>query len=200
MPLARVWKNMATRLGLGSGKDPLADGPGAPEPIDVAAELSHLKRGLRRLSLASEQQCELLQGLSARLQALDQSVLRLGLARDGAVRVDEATLLRLLDQLDKALALPGLPEPVSDTLCAVQEALLAAAGWRPAAIPGAPPEGVHLRVAEVLPGASGGAFRIHHILEQGYLRADGSVMRAAVVVAAAEAREEDVQNLAQTGG
>ena len=104
---------------------------------------------MRRLSLAHEQHGEQLQGVAARLQDLDQNVVRLALRGAREVTIDEDTWLRCLDRLDRSLRVPGLPEAVGESLRALHEALCSAAGWRAVAILGAAPEGLHLRIAEV---------------------------------------------------
>jgi hypothetical protein len=86
--------------------------------------------------------------------------------------------------LDRSLRVPGLPEAAGESLRALHEALCSAAGWRAVANLGAAPEGVHLRIAEVLPDPGAASYRIRHILEQGYLRPDGGAVRPAVVVVA----------------
>ncbi len=150
----------------------------------IIEEFAKLQRGLRRLSLAHEQHGEQLQGIAARLQDLDQNVMRLALRGAREVTIDEDAWLRCLDRLDRSLRVPGLPEPTGESLRALQEALCSAAGWRAVAILGAAPEGVHLRIAEVLPDPGAASYRIRHVLEQGYLRPDGGAVRPAVVVVA----------------
>jgi len=150
----------------------------------IIDELARLQRGLRRLSLAHEQHGEQLQAVAARLQDLDQNVMRLALRGAREVIIDEDTWLHCLDRLDRSLRVPGLPEAVGESLRALHEALCSAAGWRAVAILGAAPEGVHLRIAEALPDPGAASYRIRHILEQGYLRPDGGAVRPAVVVVA----------------
>ena len=150
----------------------------------IIDEFAKLQRGLRRLSLAHEQHGEQLQGVAARLQDLDQNVMRLALRGAREVAIDEDTWLRCLDRLDRSLRVPGLPEAAGESLRALLEALCSAAGWRAVAILGAAPEGVHLRIAEVLPDPGAASYQIRHILEQGYLRPDGGAVRPAVVVVA----------------
>jgi len=150
----------------------------------VIDEFAKLQRGLRRLSLADEQHGEQLQGVAARLQDLDQNLMRLALRGAREITIDEDTWLRCLDRLERSLRVPGLPEAAGESLRALHEALCSAAGWRAVAILGAAPEGVHLRIAEVLPDPGAASYRIRHILEQGYLRPDGGAVRPAVVVVA----------------
>jgi hypothetical protein len=184
---ARLWSSIGARLGLGTA----GTAPAAVPPVDarlseanLSDELAKLQRGLRRLGLAHEHHTELLQGISARLQDLDQNVMRLALPGRREVPIDEDTLLRCLDRLDRSLAQPGLPAAAGESLRALNEALVSAAGWRAVAVVGAEPEGIHLRIAEVLPDPDIPHFRIRHIIEQGYLRADGGALRPAVVVVA----------------
>ena len=160
--------------------------------------------GLRRLSLAHEQHGEQLQGVAARLQDLDQNVMRLALRGAREVTIDEDTWLRCLDRLDRSLRVPGLPEAAGESLRALHEALCSAAGWRAVANLGATPEGVHLRIAEVLPDPGATSYRIRHILEQGYLRPDGGAVRPAVVVVAGPKQdaspEQDVKGESPLSG
>jgi hypothetical protein len=182
-----LWSRFAAWLGFREGglKEDTTTPPG-PSPIEakIVEELAKLQRGLRRLSLAHEQHGEQLQGVAARLQDLDQNVMRLALGGGRQVTIEEDTWLRCLDRLDRSLRVPGLPEAASESLRALHEALCSAAGWRAVAILGASPEGVHLRIAEALPDPGAASYRIRHILEQGYLRSDGGVVRPAVVVVA----------------
>ncbi|MDQ3581528.1 MAG: hypothetical protein M3495_07900 [Pseudomonadota bacterium] len=191
-PVRGLWSRFAAWLGFREGRleEDTATPPG-PDPIEariidakIIEELAKLQRGLRRLSLAHEQHGEQLQGVAARLQDLDQNVMRLALRGAREVTIDEDTWLRCLDRLDQCLRVPGLPESVGESLRALHEALCTAAGWRAVAILGAAPEGVHLRIAEVLPDPGATSYRIRHILEQGYLRPDGGAVRPAVVVVA----------------
>ena len=177
-------------------------GPARPRPeiIDakIIEEFAKLQRGLRRLSLAHEQHGEQLQGVAARLQDLDQNVMRLALRGAREVTIDEDTWLRCLDRLDRSLRVPGLPEAAGESLRALHEALCSAAGWRAVANLGAAPEGVHLRIAEVLPDPGAASYRIRHILEQGYLRPDGGAVRPAVVVVAGPKQDARPNNVRES--
>ena len=156
-PVRGLWSRFAAWLGLrGTRVDEAAATPPGPDPIEarildakIIEEFAKLQRGLRRLSLAHEQHGEQLQGVAARLQDLDQNVMRLALRGAREVTIDEDTWLRCLDRLDRSLRVPGLPEAAGESLRALHEALCSAAGWRAVAILGAAPEGVHLRIAEV---------------------------------------------------
>jgi hypothetical protein len=187
-----LWLRFAAWLGFREGRleEDTATPPG-PSPIEAKSieakiidEFAKLQRGLRRLSLAQEQHGEQLQGVAARLQDLDQNVMRLALGGAREVTIDEDTWLRCLDRLDRSLRVPGLPEAAGESLRALHQALCSAAGWRAVGNLGAAAEGVHLRIAEVLPDPGAASYRIRHILEQGYLRPDGSAVRPAVVVVA----------------
>ncbi len=196
-PARGLWPRFAAWLGFRAGRlEEDTASPPAPDPIDaeiidakiveakVLEELAKLQRGLRRLSLAHEQHGEQLQGVAARLQDLDQNVMRLTLRGAREIAIDEDTWLRCLDRLEWSLRVPGLPEAAGESLRAIHETLLSAAGWRAVAMVGAAPEGVHLRIAEVLPDPGAVSYRIRYILEQGYLRANGGAVRPAVVVVA----------------
>jgi hypothetical protein len=189
-PVRRLWSRFWLGFREGRLGEAAATPPG-PSPIEAKSieakiidEFAKLQRGLRRLSLAHEQHGEQLQGVAARLQDLDQNVMRLALGGAREVTIDEDTWLRCLDRLDRSLRVPGLPEAAGESLRALHEALCSAAGWRAVANLGAAPEGVHLRIAEVLPDPGAASYRIRHILEQGYLRPDGGAVRPAVVVVA----------------
>lgn len=211
-PVRGVWSRFAAWLGFREGRleEDTATPPG-PDPIEariieakIIDELAKLQRGLRRLSLAHEQHGEQLQGVAARLQDLDQNVMRLALRGAREVAIDEDTWLRCLDRLEWSLRVPGLPEAAGESLRALHEALCSAAGWRAVANLGAAPEGVHLRIAEVLPDPDATSYRIRHIIEQGYLRPDGGAVRPAVVVVAGpkqDARpEQDVKGESPPSG
>jgi hypothetical protein len=184
-PVRRLWSRFWLGFREGRLGEAAATPPG-PSPIEakILDEFVKLQRGLRRLSLAQEQHGEQLQGVAARLQDLDQNVMRLALGGAREVTIDEDTWLRCLDRLDRSLRVPGLPEAAGESLRALHEALCSAAGWRAVANLGAAPGGVHLRIAEVLPDPGAASYRIRHILEQGYLRPDGGAVRPAVVVVA----------------
>ncbi|MGH8584449.1 MAG: hypothetical protein ACREWG_17100 [Gammaproteobacteria bacterium] len=164
-------------------REPRYNGDTQEPALDLAGELGKVQRGLRRLSLASDQNNDLLRGLSGRFQDLSQTVLQLSGVRKGAVVLDEGVLLQALDRLEQARAAPALPMATYDLLDSVRASLLVAARWQAVAEIGAPPEGIQVRIAEVLPDASQTGFRIEQVLEQGYLRADGSLLRPAVVIA-----------------
>jgi hypothetical protein len=157
--------------------------------VDLAEELTKLQRGLRRISLANDRNTELLGGLGQGFQELNQAVLKLGVTKSEA-QLSDAQLLDCLDRLDKVLDGSGIADAVRDSLRSVQRILVDAAGWRIVAVVGGSPDGVHLRVVETLAEAGPHlaeepvGFRIHTVLQQGYLRADGSRVRPAVVVAA----------------
>lgn len=166
------------------------DNPQTPtEPeLDVAEEFQKLQRGLRRLSLASDRSGEILQAVSARLDDIQQRLLQANRPARIAVALEEADVLRVLDQLDRAGSLTELPGAARELMTAAKNVLLQAAGWQPIAVTGAKPEGVDLRIAEFIgePVTNGHHnARIDRILEQGYRRADGSLLRPGVVIAAA---------------
>ncbi|MGQ0594585.1 MAG: hypothetical protein ACT4QB_18705 [Gammaproteobacteria bacterium] len=191
-PASGFWSRFAAWLGFRERRlEEDTATPAGPDPTEarivdakIIDEFAKLQRGLRRLSLAHEQHGEQLQGVAARLQDLDQNVMRLTLRGAREVAIDEDTWLRCLDRLKWSLRVPGLPEAAGESLRAIHETLLSAAGWRAVAMVGATPEGVHLRIAEVLPDPGATSYRIRHILEQGYLRPNGSAVRPAVVVVA----------------
>ena len=158
--------------------------------LDPAEEFQKIQRGLRRLSLASDRSGEILQAVSARLDELQQTFLNLNRPRQVALALEEAELLRILDQLDRAASVPELPPAAHSFVDGAKTALLAGAGWQAIALNGAKPEGADIRVAEFLgvAGANGQAasVHIHRVLEQGYRRADGTLLRPGVVIAAAD--------------
>lgn len=192
-PVRGLWSRFWLGFREGRLGEAAATPPG-PSPIEaktleakvidakIIEEFAKVQRGLRRLSLAHDQHGEQLQEVAARLQDLDQNVMRLALRGAREITIDEDTWLHCLDRLDRSLRVPGLPEAAGESLRALHEALCSAAGWRAVATVGAAPEGVHLRIAEALPDPGAASYRIRHILEQGYLRPDGGVVRPAVVV------------------
>jgi molecular chaperone GrpE (heat shock protein) len=156
--------------------------------LDVGEEFQKLHRGLRRLSLASDRSGEILQAVSGRLDEMQQRLLQIGRPQRVAVALEETDLLRVLDQLDRAADLAELPASACEFVAGAKDALLQAAGWQPIAITGVKPEGVGIRIAEFIgeSAANGHAdARIHRILQQGYRRADGTLLRPGVVIAAA---------------
>ena len=166
---------------------PAPDETGA-ETLDLTEEFQKVLRGLRRLSIASDKSGELLQAVSGRLDDLQQAFLEMApSARQPALLLDEAALLRLLDRLEHAGEAPDLPDAARAAIETVRQELLTAARWQPIARIGAKPEGADIRVAEFLgqPGANGQTqAAIHRVLEQGYRRADGTLLRPGVVIAA----------------
>jgi molecular chaperone GrpE (heat shock protein) len=170
-----------------SEPDEVPESAPGPEP-DVGEEFQKVHRGLRRLSLASDRSGEILQAVSARLDEMQQRLLTLGRPAKVGVTLEESELLRVLDQLDRAGSFTELPAPARELVAAAKSELLRAAGWQPIAVAGAKPQGVDIRIAEFVgEGAAGGHqdARIDRVLEQGYRRADGSLLRPGVVIAAA---------------
>lgn len=161
--------------------------------LRAAEEFQKIHRGLRRLSLASDRSGEMLQAVAARVDELHQSLLRMNRQGQVALTLEEAELLRLLDQLDRAAYVPSLPPVAGASIDRVRATLLATAGWQPVAQAGGRPDGVDIRIAEFLgdghANGSAGA-RIHRILEQGYRRADGTLLRSGVVIAASATEAE----------
>lgn len=163
--------------------------PDEADDLDLAEEFQKIQRGLRRLSMASDRSGEILQAVSSRLDDLKQTSLRITPSeRQPALAMEEIPLLRLLDRLEHAIQAPDLPDAARSALETVKQELLTAARWQPIAHIGAKPEGADIRIAEFLgePGANGQSHAtIHRILEQGYRRADGTLLRPGVVIAAA---------------
>jgi molecular chaperone GrpE (heat shock protein) len=160
--------------------------PSEPK-LDVAEEFQKLQRGLRRLSLASDRSGELLQAVSARLDEMQQRLLQMSRPQPVALTLNESDLLRVLDQLDRAAGIAELPDPARELMEGAKSALLQAAGWQPTAMTGAKPEGIGIRIAEVIGDSTAngqGDALIHRILEQGYRRADGTLLRPGIVIAA----------------
>jgi hypothetical protein len=170
--------------------DEPADPPQAPlEPeLDASEEFQKVQRGLRRLSLASDRSGEILQAVSTRLDDMQQMLLRISRPQQVALTLGEADLLRVLDQLDRAAGMVDLPALARDLLEGAKGVLLSGAEWQPIAVTGAKPEGVGIRIAEFVGESAGNGHadvRIHRILEQGYRRADGTLLRPGIVIAAA---------------
>jgi len=170
--------------------EPLSEGlESSPVPeLDVTEEFQKLHRGLRRLSLASDRSGEILQAVSARLDEMQQRLLQMGRPQRVAVALEETDLLRVLDQLDQAAGLAELLAPACELVTGAKDTLLQAAGWQPIAVTGVKPEGVGIRIAEFIGESAANGYaeaRIHRILQQGYRRADGTLLRPGVVIAAA---------------
>lgn len=171
---------------------PERSAPGAEPPpveVDVGEELQKVQRSLRRLSMASDRSAETLEHVSTRLDVMQQRLLQLSRPASAGVPLAEQELLRVLDQLERAASLLAAGAAL-EPLAAARDALLGAAHWQPVAVTGAPPVGTAIRVAEVaatVEGVSVGSvdeMRIARVLEQGYRRADGSLLRPAVIIAA----------------
>lgn len=161
-----------------------AQQPPAPE-VDLAEELQKLHRGLRRLSLASDRSSEMLQAVSARLDDIQQRFLQMSRPARVGITLEEATVLRVLDQLDFVSSAME-PGAALERIGSARSTLLQAAGWQPLAVPGARPEGIDIRIAERIGEPAGNGHdevRIVRVLEQGYRRADGSLLRPGVVIA-----------------
>jgi hypothetical protein len=160
----------------------------SPEPeLDVAEEFQKVQRGLRRLSLASDRGAEMLQAVSTRLDEMQQVLLKISRPQQVALTLDETELLRILDQLDRAAGMADLPALARGLVEGAKSHLVSGAGWQPTAIAGAKPEGVGIRIAESVGESQGNGHadvRIHRILEQGYRRPDGTLLRPGIVIAA----------------
>src|SRR6267378_2217505 len=175
------------RRGRNLDESNLSQSPDEPE-LDAAEEFLKIQRGLRRLSLASDRSGEILQAVSARLDELQQTLVNISRPRQVALTMEETDLLRLLDQLDRATGVADLPSVARGPIDSAKSALLVSAGWQPVALAGAKPEGAGIRIAEFVGGSDASDradVRIHRILEQGYRRADGTLLRPGVVIAAA---------------
>lgn len=165
------------------------DGESEEPPVDVAEQLQKLQRGVRRLSLASDQSNETLTAVAARLDAVQQLLLEMKHPRQAAVALEEAELLLVLDEIDRAMDVTDLSIAARTRLDRAKDVLLARARWQAVAVLGAKPEGTDVRVAEYVggPNADGGTdARIHRVLQQGYRRGDGTLLRYGVVVAEAD--------------
>ena len=157
-----------------------------PPPVDVGEEFQKVQRSLRRLSMASDRSAETLENVSTRLDEMQQRLLQMSRPTRAGVTLAEEELLRVVDQIERAASMIGTSAAL-EPMAAARDALLAAAGWQPVAVRGAPPAGTAIRIAEVAQGVSSGPgddMRIARVLEQGYRRADGSLLRPAVIIAA----------------
>jgi hypothetical protein len=164
------------------------DGEGNEPALDPAEEFVKIQRGLRRLSLASDRSGEILQAVATRLDEVQQTILNLNRPQQAAIALDEGQLLLILDQLDRLASIPGLPADAGIVVQEAKTSLLARARWRPVALAGAKPGGADVRIAEFIGEAGTDArsdVRIDRILEQGYRRADGTLLRPGVVIAGA---------------
>lgn len=182
--------SLRARIGRRDGavRDEEADGSGLAEPaaepeIDTAEEFAKIQRGMRRLSLASDRSGEMLQAVASRLDEVKQAMLTLHRSPpQAALTLDESQLLHLLDQLDRFAGVPDMPPAAGPQLHEVKSALLSRARWLPVALIGAAPGGADIRIAEFI-GEPDTQVRIHRILQQGYRRADGTLLRPGVVIA-----------------
>jgi hypothetical protein len=170
------------------------DNAAAEPPFDPAKEALKIQRWMRRLGLASDRSGEMLHSISARLDEVQQRLVNMNRPQQAALDLDEARLLHILDQLDRLAGFPQLPAAADSLIRDTKSTLLNSARWQPIAVTGARPGGNDIRVAEYLIelGADDTAsaspcadVHILRILEQGYRRADGSLLRPGVVIAAA---------------
>lgn len=164
-----------------------------PPRVDVGEEFQKVQRSLRRLSMASDRSAETLENVSTRLDEMQQRLLQMSRPARAGVTLGEEELLRVVDQIERAASMLGAS--AADPIAAARDALLAAAGWQPVAVTGAPPAGTAIRIAEVAQGMSAGPgddMRIARVLEQGYRRADGSLLRPAVIIAAPAGSSETI--------
>jgi hypothetical protein len=183
-PLRRAFEARDRRV---DEPDDLPQAPPAAE-LDASGEFQKVQRGLRRLSLASDRSGEILQAVSTRLDEMQQILLRMSRPQQVALTMGETELLGVLDQLDRAAGMTDLPALARDLVEGAKSVLLSAAEWQPIAVTGAKPEDVGIRIAESIGESvtNGHAdVRIHRILEQGYRRADGTLLRPGIVIAAA---------------
>jgi molecular chaperone GrpE (heat shock protein) len=159
--------------------------PAGLPPVDVGEEFQKVQRSLRRLSMASDRSGELLQNVSTRLDEMQQRLLQMSRGARAGVSFEEDAVLRVLDQLERAASMIEASAAALEPVAAARDALLSASGWQRVALIGTRPEGTAIRIAEVTAGAprSGGDVHIARIIEQGYRRADGSLLRPAVVIA-----------------
>jgi hypothetical protein len=162
---------------------------------DPAEEFLKIQRGMRRLSLASDRSGEILHAVSTRLDEVQQTLLNMNRPQQAALALDEARLLHVLDKIDRLAEVPNLPAAADALLHETKSILLTGARWQPIAVTGAKPEGADIRIAEFVgeKGANGHAdVQIQRILEQGYRRADGTLLRPGVVIAAAVPRTHHI--------
>lgn len=180
--LSSFFANLRSRIR--SSDDADAD-PAAPEPqTDTAEEFAKIQRGMRRLSLASDRSGELLQAVAGRLDEVKQTLLTLNRPQQAALSLDEPQLLNILDQLDRLTNIPDVPSATGPLVHEIKAALLSRARWLTVALVGNAPSGADIRIAEFV-GEPQTDVKIHQILEQGYRRADGTLLRPAVVIAGA---------------
>jgi hypothetical protein len=179
---ARIWRRD------GEGDELTLDQTAREPALDPAEEFVKIQRGLRRLSLASDRSGEILQAVATRLDEVQQSILNLNRPQQAALALDEAQLLHILDQLDRLMSIPDLPAAADLLVRDAKTSLLVSARWRPVARAGAKPGSADVRIAEFIGEAgteAGSDVCIHRILEQGYRRADGTLLRPGVVIAGA---------------
>jgi hypothetical protein len=194
MPFADRLSSLFTRFrspvrwrGSNSGESDLAQSPHEPA-LNPADEFLKIQRSLRRLSLASDRSGEILHTVSGALDEVRQALLRMNRPQQTALTLDEAQLLNILDRLDQLARVPDVPAAARSLNAEAITALLAGARWQPVAFIGAKPVGSDIRVAEFIgdtqvPGHADAI--IHQVIEQGYRRCDGTLLRPGVVIAAA---------------
>lgn len=165
--------------------------------LDPAEEFQKIQRGLRRLSMASDRGSEILDAVSVRLDEVQQSLVILSRPRHSVYALDETELLELLDRLDRTVAIPDLPPAACSLIEGIVQTLLTGVGWRPVALGGAGIDSADIRIAEFLgePSTDSNAgVHIERVLEQGYRRADGTLVRPGVVIVASTADTNNAQS------
>jgi len=163
--------------------------PAAPNETTVAVttELANLGRNLRRLSMANDQQTDLLKGVNKQLGDFYQFSLQQALAQrqqvDG-INIGDKDLLACLDDLDKVLLVTNETSIQRPLLIQLKTRLLSAAEWQPLAELGRPLGHDHHRIVEVMSDSDIDAGSVARIIQQGYIQRGGAVLREAAVVVA----------------
>lgn len=150
------------------------------------AQLQEQKKGLRRLSLAQQQQNDALQELKAQVE---QVCVTPNLAGDTVIPDEQ--LLDLLDDMYR-IELASQNDPMASTLVhRTRDKLLQLSGWRAVAITQSPYPPEDCEVVGGTPSADHPAGTVQEVIQQGYRNANHQLIRAAKVMVYQQAQTEE---------
>ena len=154
-------------------------------------EVGKVQRDTRRINLASGQQGEKIASIQGVVESLqrDLSKLHSRLDRETDVRFSESDLLQILDSLDALATVVRFNPSIHKRVADVIEQLLFTAKWQKIAQLGEPYHPQLSTIAAIVTpqtNAQSSCFEtgsVFDIVRQGYLRANGEMVREATVVA-----------------
>lgn len=158
-------------------------------------EVGKVQRDTRRINLASGQQIEKIESIQEVVEELkhDLSMLHARLDRETDVMFSESDLLHVLDELDTLGTVVRFNSSIRKRVTAISERLLETAKWSKVAELGEPYHPKFSTIAAIVTPetneqcscfAIGSVF---DIVRQGYVRANGELVREATVIAVSDA-------------